>query len=68
MVQARVDAELVRGEAEERFESTNEVEWRDADLPGDVLDGWGCFVVFAQEFAGAAETGEEIVSEQHNLV
>jgi len=57
VVQPRFDSKLVRGNPEEGFKSSNEVEWRDADVSRDVLDGWRRFVRFAQEFRGRGRDG-----------
>ena len=66
VIEAHLDAELVRRLSEKRFELANEVKRRNLDAACDVLDRQRLFSRFREQVAREAETAERIVREQHD--
>ena len=66
---ARRDSELMRRDAEDCFELTDEVKRRDAYLAGELLDRWRRLARFGggapQQIPGAAKTSKAFVPQQH---
>ena len=64
-IQARLNPELVRREAEHRLELPDEVKRRDTDLARHVLDRDRRLRHLHQQVSSPAQASERVVSQQH---
>ncbi|MFN8061585.1 MAG: hypothetical protein U0Q12_20670 [Vicinamibacterales bacterium] len=64
-LQSRLDAVLMRGESEERFELRDEVCPRNPDNCRDALDGRSVVRDVSQERSRLTQLAEPVVSQQH---